>query len=80
MMELGDTRLCTGRMASLLPSPGCWRKPWHRKRPGHCRTLEPPGAWEWSWDLYPLVSKNIPEKMPGNGVSLAVGIELSSHP
>lgn len=27
------------------------------------RTLQPHDVWEWSWDLYPLVSKNIPEKM-----------------
>lgn len=34
----------TGRMASFLPAPGSWRKPWHRKRQdtaGHCSHTAP---------------------------------------
>lgn len=55
------TRLCTGRKASFLPSPGSWKKPWHREGPGHGRTPQPHGAWEWSWDrACPWCSRRTP--------------------
>ncbi|KAL2295733.1 hypothetical protein Nmel_017254 [Mimus melanotis] len=41
----GHTRLYTGgMMASFLPAPGSWRKPWHRKgqdTAGHCSHTAP---------------------------------------
>ncbi|XP_041269735.1 apolipoprotein C-III [Onychostruthus taczanowskii] len=57
VMEPADTRGCT--------QAGChrsWKEPWHRKRPGHCRALQPHGAWECSWA--PFVPR---QWAPGSG-------------